>query len=76
MQRRLLAKYSKEYVKELYYNAGSSYELQGNIKEALKMYEACDSEEGISRILIDNMRKNPAAGEYFELKHYLSLIHI
>ena len=25
MQRRLLAKYSKEYVKELYYNAGSSY---------------------------------------------------
>lgn len=70
MQRRLLAKYSKEYVKELYYNAGSSYELQGNIKEALKMYEACDSEEGISRILIDNMRKNPAAGEYFELKHY------
>lgn len=70
MQRRLLAKYSKEYVKELYYNAGSSYELQGNIKEALKMYEACNSEEGISRILIDNMRKNPAAGEYFELKHY------
>lgn len=70
MRRRLLAKYSKEYVKELYYNAGSSYELQGNIKEALRMYEVCKSEEGISRILIDNMRKNPAAGEYFELKHY------
>lgn len=70
MRRRLLMKYSQGYIKELYRSAGSYYEMEGNVKEALNMYEMCGSEEGISRILIENMRRNPATGEYFELKHY------
>lgn len=70
MCRRLSAKYSQDYIKELYYSAGSSYEMEGNVPEALRMYEMCHSEEGISRILIENMRKNPATGDYFELKRY------
>ena len=70
MRRRLFTKYSQDYINELYYSAGNSYEMEGNVQEALKMYEMCHSEESISRILIENMRKNPAAGEYVELKHY------
>ena len=70
MRRRLFMKYSQDYIKELYHSAGSYYEMEGNVKEALNMYEMCGSEEGISRILIENMRRNPATGEYFELKHY------
>lgn len=70
MRRRLFKKYSQDYIKELYYSAGNSYEIEGNLTEALKMYEMCHSEEGISRILIENTRRNPAAGDYFELKHY------
>ena len=70
MRRRLFMKYSQDYIKELYHSAGSYYEMEGNVKEALNMYEKCGSEEGISRILIENMRRNPATGEYFELKHY------
>ena len=70
MRRRLLAKYSQDYIRELYHSAGSCYEMEGNVVEALKMYEMCCNEEGISRILIENMRRNPASGDYFELKHY------
>ena len=55
MRRRLFAKYSQDYIGELYYSAGNSYEMEGNIMEALKMYETCHNEEGISRILIENM---------------------
>ncbi|MBO5278221.1 MAG: AAA family ATPase [Lachnospiraceae bacterium] len=70
MRRRLSAKYSQDYIKDLYYSAGSSYEMEGNVREALRMYEMCHNDEGISRILIENARRNPAAGDYFELKHY------
>lgn len=70
MRRRLSVKYSQDYIKELYYSAGNSYEIEGNVPEALRMYQMCHNEEGISRILIENMRRNPAAGDYFELKRY------
>ncbi len=70
MRRRLAAKYSRDYIKELYYSAGNRYEIEGNVAEALRMYEMCNNEDGISRILIENMRRNPASGEYFELRHY------
>ncbi|MGN0507060.1 MAG: LuxR C-terminal-related transcriptional regulator [Lachnospiraceae bacterium] len=70
MRRRISGKYSQDYLKELYYSAGNSYEMEGNVREALRMYEMCHSEEGISRILIENMRRNPASGEYFELRRY------
>lgn len=70
MRRWLAARYPQDYIKELYYSAGNSYEMEGNVKDALHMYEICHNEEGISRILINNMRKNPASGEYMELKHY------
>lgn len=70
MRRRLFAKYSQDSIKALYYSAGNSYEIDGNVREALKMYEMCHCEEGISRILIENTRRNPASGEYFELRNY------
>ncbi len=70
MRRRLSAKYSQDYIKELYCSAGNSYEMEGNVTEALRMYEMCHNDEGISRILVENMRKNPAAGDYFKLKRY------
>ncbi len=70
MRRRLSSRYSQDYIKELYYSAGNSYEMEGNITEALRMYEMCRNEEGISRILIQNMRRNPASGDYFKLKRY------
>ena len=70
MRRRLATKYSQDYIKELYYSAGNSYEIEGNVTEALRMYEMCHNEEGISRILIENTRRNPASGEYFRLRRY------
>lgn len=70
MRRRLFAQFSQDYIKELYCGAGNFYEMEGNITEALRMYEACHNEEGISRILIENMRRNPASGDYYKLKRY------
>ncbi len=73
-RRRLLRKCSQTYVNELYCSAGNGYEIAGNVSEALKMYESCHNEEGISRILIENVRKNPAVGDYFELRYYYMLL--
>ena len=56
MRRRLSARYSQDYINELYYSAGNSYEMEGNVREALRMYEMCHNETGISRILIENER--------------------
>ena len=70
MRRRLLTKYSQDYIKDLYCSVGNSYEMEGNVIEALKMYEMCNNEEGISRILIENMRRNPSSGDYFAMKRY------
>lgn len=74
MRHRLSKKYPQDFVKKLYYNAGSMYELRENMTEALKMYECCQDEDGISRILIANTKKNPAVGSYFELRHYYLLL--
>lgn len=70
MRRLLSARYSQDYINELYFSAGNSYEMEGNLPDALRMYEMCCNEAGISRILIENMRRNPASGDYFELRHY------
>lgn len=74
MRQRLSEKYPQDFVRKLYYNAGSMYELRENMTEALKMYEFCRDEDGISRILIANTKKNPAVGSYFELRHYYLLL--
>ncbi len=68
--RRLFRKCSQSHISEIYYNAGSAYELRGDVPAALGMYEHCHNEEGISRLLIQNARKNPGVGYYFELREY------
>ena len=44
MRRRISAKYSQDYIKELYYSAGNCYEIEGNVPEALRMYEMKEAE--------------------------------
>lgn len=74
MRRILTRDYTTEYCNRLYYNAGLYYQLEGNTPEALKMYELCDNTERIIDLLIDNARKNPGNGHYYELrKYYLRL---
>lgn len=68
--RRLFRKRSRSHIDMIFYNAGSVYELRGDVPTALRMYEKCQNEEGISRLLIQNVRKNPGAGYYYELKDY------
>lgn len=74
MYRRLWMKYSEDYIRQLYCSAGSYYEIEGNMTEALRMYQCCQEKEGISRILISNMRKNPAEGNYFEWRKYYLIL--
>lgn len=74
MRRRLATKHPKSYIDKLYCSAGNCYELEGDFAQALKMYETCGEEEGISRVLIANTRRNPASGDYIALKRfYLTL---
>lgn len=70
MRRRLQKKYCREKIRQLYHHAGLYYELHDQIPEALSMYERYGDTESISRILVSNVRKNPATGHYYELKNY------
>lgn len=73
-RRRLRQRCSQSHIQELYLSAGTSYELRGQIPEALAMYETCQNEEGISRLLIHNARTYVGAAHYWELRrYYLSL---
>lgn len=74
MRNRLQKKYSDEKIRHLYYHAGLYYELHDRYPEALEMYQKYQETESISRVLTANARKNPASGQYFQLrKYYLSL---
>ncbi len=70
LRRRLRAEYSRHRIQALYSSAGSRYELEGRIQSALQMYDISGDQDGISRVLIANIRKNPADGEYFALRNY------
>lgn len=74
MQRRLSKRYSKAYIDEIYYNAGIAYESCGEMMNALSMYEKCENEEAVSRILIETSKINEALGFYWKMrKYYLEL---
>ncbi len=74
LRRRLKRKKSPEQIKHLYANAALYYELKNEIPKALEMYRQSDNMEGISKLLVDNARKDVASGHYFELrKYYLDL---
>ena len=74
MRQRIRKKYSGEKIRRLYAHAGLYYEMHGSYAEALNMYETCQDQESILRVLSANARRNPAAGAYFELRnYYLSL---
>lgn len=70
MQRRMERTYSLEKKKQFYYNAGLYYELEGDLPNALHMYEKYRNNERISSLIIANARKDPSAGHYYELKKY------
>ncbi len=58
----------------IYYNAGRMYEMNGDIPNALKMYEAGKDVKSIRRLLTANARQNPACGHYFELRRYYLML--
>ena len=70
MRRRLRKKYSKEKIYTLYVNAGIYYQLNNWPLKALEMYQTVGDTERIASILIDNVRKAPNNGFYYELKKY------
>ncbi len=51
-------------------NAGVWYEMNGQISQALEMYERCGAYAQIRELLVRNARVNPGAGHYYELRRY------
>ncbi len=60
----------EEQIKTCQKNAGVWYEMNGRISEALEMYERCGDQAQIRELLIRNVRVNPGAGHYYELRRY------
>ena len=75
MRRRLARKYEKEQMRALYENAGLFFRLNGEISQALNMYEKAQATEQIVSILVDNARKAPNLGYYYDLKDYYLKLH-
>lgn len=70
----LKRKVDAEQLAHIYYNAGHMYEMNGDVPNALKMYEAGKDEKSILRLLVANARQNPAVGHYFELRRYYLML--
>ena len=56
-------------LRDLYYNAGLYYESRGRMLEAADMYEKAGSSR-LDNILVQNAKRNPADGYYYELRSY------
>lgn len=70
MEKRLLTMRNKEQRNRLYCNAGLYYELNDDLKMALKMYEKSDNRDAIANCLIMNSRRAPNNASFFEIKKY------
>ncbi len=74
MRWRLRNTCSREVRDGLCTRAGALYEQAGDIPRALELYELCGDEEKIHELLVNNVRRDPAAGYYYELgRYYLAL---
>lgn len=60
----------QEQIKAFAKNAGLYYEMYGETSRALQMYEYSGSHDRIRGLLTRNARRNPASGEYYELRKY------
>lgn len=60
----------EEQIKTCQKNAGVWYEMNGQIPQALEMYERCGAYAQIRELLIRNARMNPGSGHYYELRRY------
>ena len=62
--------YGEEEIQKLYRRAGEYYEQNDRIPMAFQLYEKAGDQERLKEFLIDHSRRNPAEGNYFELKQY------
>lgn len=60
----------EEQIKNRRKSAGVWYEMDGQVSQALEMYEQSGSQGQIRELLIRNARVNPGAGHYYELRRY------
>lgn len=70
LQKRAEITYGRECVREYAYNAGLYYEMNGQLLQALAMYEKSGRDSRIRELLIRNARCNPGNGYYYELSRY------
>ncbi|MEI3183934.1 MAG: hypothetical protein V8S98_11790 [Lachnospiraceae bacterium] len=54
----------------MYRSAGAYYEHTDQIPLAFQLYEKAGDQERLTELLISHSKRNPAAGNYFELKRY------
>ena len=62
--------YGEEEIQKLCRRAGEYYEQNDRIPMAFQLYEKAGDQERLKEFLIDHSRRNPAEGNYFELKQY------
>lgn len=61
---------SQAAVNNIYHNAGLYYELQSDIKNALRYYSKCGNEDKIQELLIRNSNLHPGVAHYLEAEKY------
>lgn len=60
--------------RQVYESAGSHYEAQGQLVEALECYRHCGCHDKVVELLTENFRRHPGTGHYYEMeKYYFSL---
>ncbi|MCQ4635207.1 LuxR C-terminal-related transcriptional regulator [Anaerovorax odorimutans] len=60
----------QETIKQVYTNAGSCYEAGGDVLKALECYNISGDHDKMQELLIDNFRRHPGTGHYYEMEKY------
>jgi LuxR family maltose regulon positive regulatory protein len=70
LQNKTLKQWGSTRMKELAYNAGLFYEMNGELVRALKEYVKCGRLDRVKFLLVRNARTSLGSGQYYELRHY------
>lgn len=62
--------FSETAIQNIYHNAGLYYELESDLKNALKYYSLCQDSNKIHELLARNSELHPGIGSYIEVEEY------
>jgi len=70
LQHKAKAIWSRQEIEALYVNAGTYFQLHGDLPAALDCYSKAGNHTKVSELLVEHSRQHPGHGVYYQLREY------